>query len=228
MRLLVVLAASALVLTACGGSSDDDGEGSTSGTTSDGAGPATVELVDSGFGQNNVYVQGIAVVTSTDERAVGEFVTVSMNFLDAAGEIIGTSDQVESYAWPGQELVLPVWFDVSAKPGVEVANVDASVSISDHGMTNDEVEPLAAVTSTEIRPGVYGGYTAVFDLQNPTTTDLTSPRVGIVCYDQEDKIIGGKGEFPNLIAAGKSILLESDVTTSGMPARCVAHTSYGL
>lgn len=58
MRVLGVLAASVLVLTACSGT--DEGPG---GDTAEAAGaPVTVEVVDSGFGQLGDYVHGVVVV----------------------------------------------------------------------------------------------------------------------------------------------------------------------
>lgn len=65
------------------------------------------------------------------------------------------------------------------------------------------------------------------ELVNPLDTDLENVRVGIVCSDAAGQIVGGKAEFPALIAAGTSVTLESDVVTSGTPADCVAHPNYG-
>ncbi|MBB1057606.1 hypothetical protein G6020_09390 [Dietzia sp. B19] len=176
MRLFALVASTAFLLTACGESADDPGGSADRGAAAPDS-PAAVELVATGFGQQDGYVRGIAVVTSEDENAVGEFVTVSMNFLDSYGGILGTSDQVESMAWAGQELVLPVWFDLSSTPGAEVAEVDASVSISDHGMAHQEVDPIEPVASREIRADQYGGTTAVFELTNPSGADMNNRSV---------------------------------------------------
>lgn len=227
MRLFALVASTAFLLTACGESADDPGRSADRGAAAPDS-PAAVELVATGFGQQDGYVRGIAVVTSEDENAVGEFVTVSMNFLDSSGGILGTSDQVESMAWAGQELVLPVWFDLSSTPGAEVAEVDASVSISDYGMARREVDPIEPVASQEIRANQYGGTTAVFELTNPSGADMNNARVGIVCYDQAETIIGGTSEYPNLIAAGQTVFVEADVTVSGEPAWCRAYPSYEL
>lgn len=225
MRLFALVVSAALVLSGCGESADAPG-GSADRAAEAPDSPATVELVATGFGQQDGYVQGIAVVTSNDENAVGEFVTVSMNFLDSSGGIVGTSEQVESMAWLGQELVLPVWLDLSGAPGTEVAEVDASVSVSDYGMAKEEVDPIEPVDSRDIRADQFGGTTAIFELTNPSGTDMRNARVGIVCYDQDEKINGGASDYPSLIAAGQTVLVEADVKTSGVPARCAAHTSY--
>ena len=223
MRLFGLVAASAILLTACGGTADELGAASGLGAAASDA-PATVELTGTGFGQRDEYVQGIAMVTTDDDKAVGEFVTVSMNFLDASGDIVGTSDQVESFSWVGQDLVLPVWHSLSA--GVEVVEVDASVSISDYGRSSEDVDPLETVESREIRADQFGR-TALFELTNPTDSDLENARIGVVCYDVDGSIIGGASEYPNLIAASKSILLESAVLTSGEPENCIAYPNYG-
>lgn len=190
--------------------------------------PVAVEVVDSGFGQLGDYVHGVVVVTSGDAAAVGEFVTASMNFHDATGALVGTSEQVESFSWAGQELVLPLVLDLSATPGVEVADVDVSVSLSDYGLGGETVDPLDPADAREIRPGQFGGTTAVFEIANPTATDLDGARIGIVCRDAGGAVIGGTSEYPNLIAAGKTVLVESDIATSGAPATCTAYPNYGF
>lgn len=226
MRLLSVLATSAVILAACGSAGDDHADGVGSGTEAS-AGTVDVEVTSSGFGQLDEYVHGV-VVTSDDDRAVGEFVTANMNFLDASGEIVGTSEQVESLLWAGQELVLPLPLDLSATPGVEVAEVDVSISLSDYGLAGDTVEPLETVEAREIRAGEFGTTTAVFEVINPTESDLDGARIGIVCRDADGVIMGGTSEYPHLIAAGGSALVESDVATSGEPVSCMAYPSYGL
>lgn len=224
MRLTGLVVASAFLLTACGGATEELGQQATEVPAT----PVEVELVDAGFGQQAEIAQGIAVVTTGDERAVGEFVTVSMNFLDASGVIVGTTEQVEAFSWVEQHLVVPVWLDLSATPGVEVVEVDTSVSLSDYGMGGDEVEPLEQVSAREIRADRYGGTVAVFELANLADSDLTSARIGVVCLDASGAIIGGGSEFPNLMPAGKSIVVESMVLVSAEPATCVAHPNYGF
>lgn len=196
-------------------------------TTDAGPGIPQLTLVDSGFGQNGVYVQGIAIVSTDSEAAVGEFVTVSMNFLDAKGEIVGTEEQVESFSWAGQNLVLPVWLDLSDTPKVKVAKVDVSMSLSNNGSAATSLAPMAEIKASTIKKQQYGtGYTAVFQLKNAGTEPLEDARVGIVCYTASDKINGGGSEYPTLIAPGKTIRLSADVTTSDKPASCTAFPNY--
>ena len=153
--------------------------GSPSAQTTD-AGPGTPQLalVDSGYGQNGVYVQGIAIVSTDSEDAVGEFVTVSMNFLDAKGEVVGTEEQVESFSWAGQNLVLPVWLDLSDTPKVKVAKVDVSMSLSNTGSAATSLAPMAEIKASTVDKQQYGnGYKAVFQLKNAGTEPLKDARV---------------------------------------------------
>lgn len=235
MRLLGLVASSALLLAGCGVPIGDSADGADGAAVENAVAPSNiaattngVELVDAGFGQRNQHVRGIAIVTTDDDRAVGEFVTVSMNFLDASGAIVGTAEQVESFAWAGQHLVLPIWLDLGDTPGVEVADVDTSISLSDYGRSRDKVDPLEPVDARELRSGQDVVTTAVFEVANPTDSDIDSARIGIVCRDADGVIVGGDSSYPNLIAAGKSVLVESDVLTTGEPTTCVAYPSHGI
>jgi hypothetical protein len=213
-----------LAISGCGGASIDSSAGGSDAGDADSK--PTVKIVSTGFGQSGEYVQGIAIVTTDDEAAVGEYATVSMNFLDADGEILGTEEQVETFAWSGQELVLPVFLDLSGNPKADVASVEASVSLSDYGSSQDPLPPLDTIESKSIGKGEYGDTTAVFEFTNTTREDLEDLRIGIVCRDQADKIIGGASEYPELVEAGKTIRLDVSVTTTGTPATCRAYPNY--
>ena len=58
----------------------------------------------------------IVIVTTETKESVGEFVTAWVNFLDPAETILKTEEQVESFAWVNQRVVLPVWLDLSLTP----------------------------------------------------------------------------------------------------------------
>jgi hypothetical protein len=190
------------------------------------SGKPAVELVDLGFGQSGAYVQGVAIVTTNTDASVGEFVTASVNFLDESGRIIGTEEQVESFNWVGQQLVLPIWLDLSDNPKAKVSKIVPSVSISDYGAA----EPRAALPilkSTEVKKTRFDGTTTSFAFKNTTDTDLKNLRVGVVCYDKGGKISGGQSTYPNLSPADKTIRIDSNVTTSGTPRICKAFLNYG-
>lgn len=183
-----------------------------------------VEIVDSGFGQEGDYVRGVVVVTNDDERAVGEFVTASVNFLDTEGRIISTEEQVETFHWVGQELVLPI-LAVVDQPGVTVATMEPSVSISDYG-SDPSLEPLPVLEATEISLNEYGEHIASFEFTNETGEDLDGLRIGVVCRDESGNINGGNSAYPNLAPAGRTIRIDADVTVSEQPASCNAHLNY--
>ncbi len=199
----------------------------TAQTTDAGPGAPQLTLVDSGFGQRDVYVQGIAIVTTDSEEAVGEFVTVSMNFLNAKGDIIGTEEQVEHFSWAGQKLVHPVWLDLSDNSKAKVAKVDVTMDLRSHGSGTTSKPALSEIKSTEVKKQEYGsGYTAIFQMKNVSPEPLKDTRVGVVCYSSSGKIIGGASEYPNLIAPGKTVRLSVDVTTAGKPESCTAFPNY--
>lgn len=184
-----------------------------------------VEIVDSGFGQNGTFTQGVVIVTSTGERSVGEFVTVSVNFLGTEGEILSTEEQVESFNWVGQELVLPISF-LTDRSDVTVASMDPSVTLSDYGGGNSGRAPLPVLEATEITPSQSGEYIASFEFTNETGEDLEGLRVGTVCRDETGEINGGTSTYPSLAPAGRTIRIDANVTVSGQPASCDAYLNY--
>jgi serine/threonine protein kinase len=193
--------------------------------------PAKASLVGSGFAQAGNYVQGIAVVKADDPAAVGRFVTASANFKDASGRTVATEEHVEAFSWLDQELVLPIWLDVSDRPaGTKIAAIDVSVSIGNSNLgAKSERPPMPVLTAEEIRPGRFGSYTAAFSFTNKTGQDLKNLRIGVVCYDATGAIIGGGSDYPDLAPAGKSIRIEpSMLKVSGEPASCKAFPNYGF
>lgn len=187
---------------------------------------ATVEILASGVGQDDASVQGIAIVTTDDESAVGEMVTVTANFLDADGGIIATEEQVESFSWSGQELVMPISVYLD-DPSAEVATIDVSASLSDYG-SQSAMDPLPVLDASEVKANEYGGFSTVFELTNESGADLEDLRVGVVCYDASNKIIGGTSTYPSLAPAGKTIRIEADPIVSTDPASCKAFLGHGV
>jgi hypothetical protein len=226
---LVVLVS---LLAACGGQSEDNEQspaGSDGGSKNAGSGSADdapkVEIVDSGFGQGEFTTQAMVIVTTDSEAAIGEFVTTSVNFLDAKGQILATAEQVESFNWVGQQLAMPVTpTDLDEK--AKVASIEPSVSLSDYGMSEESKAPLPVLDSTEVKRGQYGGFAASFALTNDTDAELKSPRVGVVCYDAAKRIIGGTSMYPEFVPAGKTIRIDAEPTVSGKPTSCEAFVNY--
>lgn len=234
---IVSLISVLLVLSACGGGSDesnpsasapagsDGGDQNASSEGEDGDDEPAVEVVDFGFGESDSSVQGMVILTTEDEAAVGEFATVTVNFLDADGQIIATEEQVETFTWVGQDLVLPVsLYD----PGATVVSMEPSVSLSDYGDPAPDVAPLPVLEATEIQEPSPGRYTASFAFTNETDSDLEDLRVGVVCYDEAMEIIGGESTYPSVAPAGNTIRIDAEyLTVSGTPASCDAYMNYG-
>lgn len=229
MRALNLVAGLALAAALVGCSDDGDGGNASDGEKKPKAAAAakTPEILRSGFGQRDEYVQAIVVVKNTDKASVGEYVTASVNFKDASGNLVATETQVEHFSWVNQELVLPVWLDLSSQPKTDIATIEPTVTISDHGSAADPAEPLAPVDASTIGENMYGGPSAKFTLSNAGSEPLEELRVGIVCEDASGAIVGGSSDYPDLIPAGGEILLDADVTTTGMPAKCTAYPNYG-
>jgi hypothetical protein len=232
-RLALVVVALAF-LSACGSTekssqpagSDGGDKNASSSSKGDDKKP-TVTIVDFGFGQNKYSVEAPVIVTTDSEAALGESVTVSVNFLDANGQILGTETQVESFNWPGQQLVLPV-SGSSLPDRAKVAKIEPSVSLSDYGMSEDAKDPLPVLNSTEIKKGEFGDWTASFAFTNDTEEDLKNLRVGVVCYDAANKVIGGTSTYPELAPTGKTIRIEADPTVSAKPDSCKAFVNYDV
>ena len=232
---LAGVVAALLLLSACGSSEDSSASSEAAGSDGGSQNAASegtdekprVEIVSSGFGQSEYSVEGIVVVTTDSEAALGEFVTVSVNFLDAAGQILATEEQVESLNWVGQELVLPVTpYDIA--DNAKVASIEPSASLSDYGMTEPAEAPLPVLEATAIKKGEFGGFTASFGFTNETDVDLENLRVGVVCYDAAGKIMGGTSTYPELAPAGKTIRIDADPTVATKPASCKAFMNYDV
>jgi hypothetical protein len=118
--------------------------------------------------------------------------------------------------------VTPTNLDEKAK----VASIEPSVSLSDYGMAEESRAPLPVLDSTEVKEGENGGFATSFALTNDTNADLKSPRVGVVCYDVAEKIIGGTSTYPDFVPAEKTIRIDAEPTVSGKPVACKAFVNY--
>lgn len=180
------------------------------------------ELVEYGFGQSGEYVAAMAVVENTSDHG-GQTVTVSMNFLDQAGEILATETQVESFAYPGQTIALHVFTDLPKR--TKVAAVEPTLLVEDEGTFEEsdvELDPVDATTITQ----EYGTWDATFPIANPTSEPLKDLRVGVVCRDEAGNVIGGTSTYPDLVPPNGSIVVEANgLTVSGKPATCTAYPS---
>lgn len=118
---------------------------------------------------------------------------------------------------------MPVWLSLSDHPGVEVARIEPSVTISDHG-SGEVLDPLPVLDATEASADAVS-----FEFTNETGSDLEDLRVGVVCYDSSGDIVGGTSAYPSLAAAGQTIRIDPNrLAVSENPASCKAHLNYGV
>jgi hypothetical protein len=169
----------------------------------------------------------MVVVTTDSEAAIGEFVAVTANFLDADGQILETVEQIESFNWVGQELALPLT-PSELNERDKVASIDPSASLSDYGTTEPVKPPLPVLESTEIKKGEFSDYTVSFAFTNESDADLENLRVGVVCYDAAQKIVGGTTTYPELAPVAKTIRIDADPTLSEKPATCKGFVNYDV
>ena len=229
-----------IVITSVAGGGSSDEESSTTAPTETGApaetgAPETTEvpidatpdgeIVEFGFGRGTSgYIQGMVVARTDSAAMIGEFATVSVNFLDASGGIVATEDQVEGFSWVGQELAFPVRFDDEA---AVVVSMDPVMTFSDYGSSEPSKTPLPVLETTEIVDGKYDSFAVSFEFTNETDEEL-SLRVGIVCYDEAGKVIGGGTTYPDA-PPNRTIRIDEDLRNiQTKPASCKAFLNYGF
>lgn len=225
MNKAIVATALLVGLTACGGSDEPTTDSATSERST--AAPATSapaelegdagEIVKSGFGQRDEFVWVTSLVKNNTDEA-GATVTVQYNVKDAAGAILVSGEQVESFSRGGELLAVGTQLDVPG--GAQAATVEASLVIEPDGIGSEFAEiPVGPVT---VSTDDFGQPAASFEVTNPTSEPLMSPRVGVICYDAAGTIIGGTSEFPDVPPSGKARVDTNFLLVSGTPATCEA------
>lgn len=238
LPLLAATAAIAILLTACG-SSDPDSKsaGSDAGdeiastvdqSDQQSEGPEA-EIIDYAFVQDGEYVKGIALVRANSDDAVGKFVSVSYNVLDANGQILATEEQIETFSWVGQEIGFPLFVSLDATPKAKVASIDPAVSVGDDSFDEAHEDALPVLEAQSIRKDKYGnGYTVSFGFTNESDEKLEGLRVAAVCFDKAGKVIGGDTTYPDALP-GRAIRIDIDylITVDDQkPDACKGYMNY--
>ncbi|MGW3607728.1 hypothetical protein [Micromonospora sp. NPDC005161] len=180
-------------------------------------------LLESGFGQRDIYVSLIAMVQNTSDK-VGQTVTVQFNVKDATGELLASESQVEHFSRVGQKF--PVQTQVEVPKGKKAAKIEATLLVEDKGAFSSEPFPEIKTGPVTVRKSEYGDeFVAKVEVINPKTEPIKSPKVDFVCYDATKKIAGGGFTFPDLIPPSGKALVEVDLLMTGKPASCVAYAS---
>jgi hypothetical protein len=225
----ICLALASVVLAALGSCSDPDAvdqDSSPKETSTDEDLPAEEQgaIIGSGFGQgNDEYVWVTALVENQSDHG-GQTVTVSFNVKDDSGEVVATTQQVESFSWPGQKLAVGTQVDL--EPRVRAESVDATLLVEDENSFGESSE-LPIVKGT-VAKNEFGGNTAKFRIENSASKPLKDPRIGIICEAKNGDINGGTSEYPEFIPPNGEIALTADVITSGKPAECTAYVGPSI
>lgn len=180
------------------------------------------QLVEFGFGQDGQYASAMALVENTSDHG-GQTVTVTVNFLDKAGDIITTESQVESFTHAGQLVALQVWGDLGTKRA-KVASIEPTLLVEDEETFEESDVEFGPVNSTAIR-NEYGMWKPKIVLQNPTGDALQDIRIGVVCRDEAGKIIGGGVDYPDVLPPNGQIVLDPMITVGSKPSVCTAFPS---
>lgn len=182
-------------------------------------------IIESGFGQNGPYVRVVALVQNNSDHG-GQTVTVNFNLKDESGTLVASGDQLESFSWPGQELVLGT--QISLPNGVTAASMEATLLVEDKGYFKEQDNPgLAAVEGT-VTANPSMGSDATFVLNNPTNEPLKDLRVGVICHDASGAVNGGGSGYPTLIPPAGEILFKPTIITQGVAADCYAYPAPGI
>lgn len=179
-------------------------------------------LVDSGFGAQYGYAWTIARVQNDDDHG-GQTVTVNFNLLDESGELLASGSQVSHFSWPGQ--VLPVATQVEVPKGKKPATVEATVLVEDEGTFDDQTsEDWGTFPGKIYQPEYSDSYGARFEVTNPTSEPLDGASFQVVCTNKAGEIVGGAGEYPELIPASGRVLVDvSSLYTTTKPAECTGY-----
>lgn len=182
------------------------------------------KLIESGFGQETQYVVPVALVENLAEHG-GQTVTVSWNLMDADGNLLTTTSQVESFSYAGQRLAVAGFADVGQR--TKVASVEPTVLVEDMGVF-DETDTELGVVKGQVRSDGYGGETARFLIENPLEEPMQNPRITAICKNKGGQIVGGGVDFPTLVPPGGEVAIEPDLTLSGKAATCTAYVGLGM
>lgn len=226
-RNLAAIASVCLVTTILFGCSQSTSTPTVTGSAATGepsAAPAsgTGQLVASGFGQRDEYAWVTSLIKNASDTQ-GQTVTVSFNVLDSAGKLLATASQVESFSTPGQELAVGTQVTISGK--AKVAKVEATLDVNEDGIGPDEPQPSIPPVATKVVKNEYGTFDAAYEVVNPGATPLKEVRIGVICFNAGNTIIGGGQDYPSLIPPSGKIRVDTDVITNGKPAACTAYPS---
>lgn len=190
----------------------------------DKAGPGT-KMLETGFGQDGEYAWVTSLVQNQSADNIGHFVTVQFNAYDKGGELIESTEQVESFSRADQKMALGTQIDVEDKK--KVAKVEATLVVGDETGGGSEPSPEIKTGKVKVVEDEYGGTIARFEVYNPTKEALKNVRIGVICYDTRDRVNGGGSDYPELIPPSGKVLSKTSLIVSGKTDRCEAYAGPG-
>ena len=157
---------------------------------------------------------------------IGQFVTVQFNLLDSDGKVLGRAHRVDAFSRADQKLAVGTQVDIPDRG--KVAKVEATMEISDN--PNVDTEPFPEITTGKVKvvKSKYGDQVGRVLVNNPTDKSLKTPRVGVICVNAKDRVIGGGSAYPELIPPSGQVLQELNLITSGRIERCDAYAGPDL
>jgi hypothetical protein len=181
-------------------------------------------LLKTGFGQFREYAWVTSLVENLAEDNVGELITVRFNLLDPEGRILARTEQVEGFSRAEQKLAVGTLVDLPDRG--KVAKVEATMEVGDH--PNVDAEPFPEITTGKVRvaKSQYADLAGRVQVNNPTNKSLKA-RVGVICLDSKDRVIGGGSGYLELVPpSGK--MLQVTLIASGKIERCDAYAGPGF
>ena len=97
--------------------------------------------------------------------------------------------------------------------------------VDDEGTFDDETsDDWGTFTGTIYAPQYSDSFGARFEVKNPTDQPLEGSSFQVVCTNKAGQIIGGGSEYPQLIPASGSVLVElPSLYTAKKPAECTGY-----
>lgn len=204
------------------GEQSDDPAHNTFTASAERIGHPTMVVSDSDRVRFGAGVDGVKVwlsaLVSDDGYELGDLVTASFNVYNADGEVLSSAG--ESYRfWTGEGVILSVLLKMPE--GIAPADADVTIQIQ----RNTDTIPLAHEQAhveimSEILVASKDEPTLSFNLQNTSELTAVKSRLDVICYDKDDRIIGGGQASPPQLRPSQRVAVETPLITTGSPERC--------
>lgn len=170
-----------------------------------------------GVGVDGVKVWLTAIV-SDEGHAVGDLVTGHFTVRNEQGEIL--SNAKKSYRfWTGEGVIMSVLMKMPDDIEPAVAAVELSIEPKTDEIPSPEDQAPIEIVS-RILSASKQNPTMAFNLHNPSDLTAMKSRLSVVCFDEQDRIIGGGEDSPPPIRPSQTLAVQMPLVVTGSPARC--------